>query len=52
MTNGDRIRAMTDEELADEMFAYICKKVPMGWCEGYNCRECRLKWLKEEANDG
>lgn len=55
ITNADRIRAMTDEELAvsimcpaeyDLGFSKECK------CTGEmnrNCRKCTLKWLQSEA---
>lgn len=59
MTNGDKIRAMTDEELA--------AKFPHDWCvrnvaicsgisgvEGrefnLTCYECRVAWLKQEVS--
>lgn len=48
MTNGDRIRAMTDEELAD----IICCPIngDTGLCLGiYDCLACCLKWLKQPA---
>ena len=48
VTNGDRIRAMTDEELAGSEFRNaICDDVPtceLGSGIG-DCMECRLKWL-------
>lgn len=38
-TNGDRIRAMTDEELAEELADYLCNKIQdIGLCEKYE--EC------------
>ena len=47
-TNADRIRSMTDEELADllsgENIYPWCLKEP---CPE-ECRECILSWLKEE----
>lgn len=47
-TNGDRIRAMSDEELAD----IICCPIDggTGLCLGiYDCLACCLKWLKQPA---
>ena len=53
-TNADRIRSMTDEELAGWLRDF-------GDCDGLNrrckgfwkCKECWLDWLKEEAvSDG
>ena len=50
-TNADRIRCMTDEELADllsgENIYPWCLKEP---CPE-ECRECILSWLKEEAGE-
>lgn len=51
MTNGDKIRSMTDEELAHEISRIdrrICDTVEI--CEkDINCYDCRVKWLKQEA---
>lgn len=60
MANADKIRAMTDEELA-EFFArkspcdYYCnysKRV----CNGVSCKQGILEWLQDESevsgNDG
>ena len=55
ITNADRIRAMTDEELADWLGVYCNGQTAqevgkpcvsdMGSCE-----ECWLDWLKDEAD--
>lgn len=52
-TNADRIRAMSDEELAEFMYS---SDIP--WCddkicrEGDNrCRECFKKWLQSEVEE-
>lgn len=50
MTNGDKIRAMTDEELADFMAESICDSVDI-CMNDTPCRECRLAWLKQEAGE-
>ena len=51
MTNADRIRSMTDEELAsflDEVNSVFCACVmDKSPCESDNC-PCWLIWLKEE----
>ena len=53
-SNADRIRAMTDEELA-HAFAYqcagrVCRGIPF---DGPNeCENCWLEWLKKEADNG
>ena len=49
LTNADRIRAMTDEELAD-----ILKCVPdYTDCPpgADDCRKCILDWLRQEAEE-
>lgn len=50
-TNADRIRAMTDEELAEflpgKKFGYNCPPEHEG-CLG-ECVPCWLKWLKQES---
>lgn len=57
ITNADRIRAMSDEELArffttSEAFdAFECP-VPKACSYFDNCRECFLEWLKKEVDDG
>ena len=63
-TNADRIRAMTDEELAEmflthdeqlyrhcpsDTFAEYCQVKPCVEC--CDCKSCWLGWLKQEAND-
>lgn len=54
LTNGDRIRNMTDEELAQllntgtficEGLKDICEYMP-------GCEVCMLAWLRSPANDG
>lgn len=56
MTNVDKIRAMTDEELAE----YLCLLHPncppgYGTCftpncaKLYGCYDCWLNWLKQEV---
>ena len=63
MTNGDRIRRMTDEELAEMFERWVvdcgCNNVPCEKvCEERRskyqeiiCRQCWLEWLKE-TDDG
>ena len=55
ITNADRIRAMTDEELA-ELFVHLCCPYSLGGkvecnIENKGCKECWLDWLKQEAID-
>lgn len=53
MTSGDRIRQMTDEELAErmaiEMDCNICPLQSDKGCDG-NCELGALMWLKQEEN--
>ena len=52
-TNADRIRAMSDDELAD--FIYRCEMSDIDYaktfcdlCNGqYECGQCRLDWLQQ-----
>ena len=54
-TNADRIRAMSDEELAE--FIYRCEMNDIDYaktfcdlCNGqYECDKCRLDWLQQPA---
>ena len=54
LTNADRIRAMTDEELAMAIstdFGGIpwCKFIPE--CQDTLCEVCVIKWLKQEVEE-
>ena len=60
MTNGDRIRSMSDEEMAEYFPSYATScpdlKENEMVCKGANfmandkmCRQCWLGWLKQEA---
>lgn len=55
-TNADRIRAMTDEELAEllhEITEPVCPPMqPHKYCRSGECKKCWLEWLQEEADDG
>lgn len=51
-TNADRIRSMSDEELAD----FIGHKPTIEWCPADkdctwddDCKDCVLVWLRKEA---
>lgn len=51
-TNADRIRNMTDEELASVITDDWCEIVCSGTdylCNGGTCEQHVLKWLKEDA---
>lgn len=54
MTNGERIRAMSDEELADFYVASL--RCPpgknVGRCEIVGvCKDCWFEWLKQAAEE-
>ena len=51
MTNADRIRAMSDEELAECLEQLpICKEKAQECIKAeYRCGECLLEWLKQPA---
>lgn len=54
-TNGDKIRSMTDEQLADAITAdAFCGKVTgeiatISDCSDRKCIDCVLQWLRKEA---
>lgn len=52
-TNADRIRAMSDEELAklllDGCRGSKCEEQPQNEFGSVNCFDCRMKWLKQPA---
>ena len=56
-TNADRIRAMSDVELAEWIWGVACPGFPaasFGSCpEGQekSCSECWLEWLRQEASE-
>ena len=55
-TNADRIRAMTDEELAEAMCIHLeCYACPVDECRGgkkiCDCKERILKWLQQPAEE-
>ena len=50
MTNGDKIRAMTDEELV-EAGLIECPKIYRNCTTGKTCKECKIEYLQREAKD-
>jgi hypothetical protein len=56
-TNADRIRAMTDEELASFIYDHSCAFCPMDDCDGRMnigrdaCYKRWLDWLKQEVEN-
>ena len=60
MTNGDRVRKMTDEEIAERFGFEECKDSKHGYecpawaeanCGGAKCRDMFLLWLKQEVRE-
>lgn len=64
MTNGDKIRSMTDEELVDNFYMAENPDIrlyPTGFCfampvgeDGVcydDCRECFINYLKQEVTE-
>ena len=67
MTNVDKIRSMSDEQLADEMlkFPEVCEQIP--FCHNEElcgdilergellpegmCKRCLMNWLKKEIKE-
>lgn len=54
-TNADRIRAMSDEELAEWLYEYgggapNCDK-ELGTFDYKRCADCWLDWLQQEATE-
>lgn len=52
MTNGDKIRAMTDEELAEYLSNVHYCPTPSPCDPTKNCKDCWAEWLRSPANDG
>ena len=54
-TNADRIRSMSDEELAEFIFEVIKGHIHRGIkceiCKRNDCVPCWLDWLKQEVSD-
>ena len=52
MTRADKIRSMTDDELADavmrwdDIVDYVCEHTDHDECEGDHCRDCVLAYLQ------
>ena len=53
ITNADRIRAMSDEELAKWFLTVgICiRDFEDCKCDGVSCRQCRMNWLQQPAEE-
>ena len=52
MTNADRIRSMTDEEIALFFNISCIDNLGSVRCDSYErCYDCMLEWLKEEVKE-
>ena len=55
MTNADKIRNMTDEELDAFFPDALCDNIQdtnKEWCEKHStCSGCTLEWLKHEVEE-
>ena len=56
ITNADRIRAMSDEELAELLLdgcrGSKCDDQPQNEWGSVNCFQCRVTWLQQPAEEG
>lgn len=52
-TNADRIRSMTDEELAEVLFGSCIEHMGVEECSHPEeaCKSCVLEWLREESEE-
>lgn len=50
ITNADKIRSMTDEELA-EWLEYRDDNCPRARCPGGSCHDCWIDWLKSPVEE-
>lgn len=51
-TNADRIRAMSDEEIAESSAFRFCPSKMIGEsCAFRKCKECWLEWLQQPAEE-
>ena len=56
ITNADRIRSMTDEEMAEWIMSIGPAACPIrddhgDECRFSHCKDCWLDWLKQEARE-
>ena len=52
-TNADRIRSMTDEELAEVLFGCCIEHIGVEECShpAKSCKSCVLEWLRAESEE-
>lgn len=53
ITNADRIRAISDEELAKYLLSISTAECPRNWeCRRFKtCEECWIDWLRQPAEE-
>lgn len=53
MTNADKIRSMTDEELIPVVMEWVCNTFFRGKqaCPQAHCDDCVRQWLREETDE-
>lgn len=53
MTNADKIRSMTDEELIPVVLSWVCHNYFQGMkaCPQAHCDDCIRQWLKQECEE-
>ena len=52
LTNGGKIRAMTDEELAEYLSNVHYCPTPSACDPTKNCKDCWIEWLRSPVEDG
>ena len=53
-TNADRIRHMSDEELAEILFGSCLENMGREQCNNFHdkgCKRCVVEWLKSEVKE-
>ena len=50
-TNADRIRSMSDEELAENVSCPYIATECIHLDDDIECEQCKLQWLKSEAKE-
>ena len=49
VTNGDKIRQMRNEDLADLLGCSCCSERNSDWCSHISCKQGKLAWLDAPA---
>ena len=50
ITNGDKIRQMSNVELADLLDCNCCSEQKNDWCNHISCKQGKLAWLNAPAD--